>query len=151
MMQQHIVMTLLGLAVNGAVADFEVYIRGMNVDDNPNESFTSHDHFPLTCEETRNVVTLDFARFNDASTRGWARYWCTKWPRKQWPRLQSWDITHYEMYNVKDAVLYKLDDDHNHYQMRDKYDAILGYCCRLEHPQEMARQFIDSSPSVRPS
>ncbi|RYP93150.1 hypothetical protein DL770_000724 [Monosporascus sp. CRB-9-2] len=171
MMQQHIVTALLGLAaVKGAGADFEIYIRGTNPDNNPNENYTSvgaqiHYHSPVTCEETRKVVTIENARWNDASKHGWACNGCTEWPRKQWLRVQLWRVTRFEMYNGRDAVggvrgnphplfdhatgavtLYRLDDDHNYYQMRDKYDAILGHCWRPEHPQEMACPFIDSIP-----
>ncbi|RYP11321.1 hypothetical protein DL764_000139 [Monosporascus ibericus] len=171
MMQRNIVTALLGLAaVKGAAADFEIYIRGTNLDNSPYQDFTSvgaqiHYHSPLTCEETRKVVTIEYAKCDDASKRGWVCDGCTDDPGKEWPRVQYWRVTRFEMYNGERTVdgvrgnphplfnratgavtLYKLDDHRNYYQIRDKYDEILGYCWRREHPQEMTCPFIDSVP-----
>ncbi|KAI1253858.1 hypothetical protein MGN70_004253 [Eutypa lata] len=159
MQQNTITTTILGLAattailLNGAAADFTIYLGNTNEIDNPGISFSAagmqvHDHAPLDCSEVSDMVTISTPSDNDASSGGWACDGCNA------DAVRDWDVQRFEMYNGDDAVGSETDNpiplfssatgsvtlyqtDGTNYDMRDSDDNLLGTCTRPEDPQEM--------------
>lgn len=109
MQQNTTTTTILGLAattailLNGAAADFTIYLGNTNEIDNPGISFSAagmqvHDHAPLDCSEVSDMVTISTPSDNDASSGGWACDGCNA------DAVRDWDVQRFEMYNGDDAV-----------------------------------------------